>query len=194
MNYDVVYVGATVYKRDVTWWPSAGMIDGHTARLLSFVSIQWIRWTSDNFYVCFPPPPSKVTWLLHLVSIKSLFKKKHVHPCVTLAICVNGHRNTKIYKYVSPSALHSGRAGFPDWFLFRCDPAQLIPAALECFISFLIKNDGVCGFFIRNFSNVRRQTIKTKRKRAKDRNVIHFDISRVAVKRKSPTIQGSQYS
>lgn len=120
--YDVVYVGATVYKRDVTWWPSAGMIDGHTARLLSFVSIQWIRWTSDNFYVCFPP--SKVTWLLHLVSIKSLFKKKHVHPCVTLAICVNGHRNTKIYKYVSPSALHSGRAGFPDWFLFRWGPAH----------------------------------------------------------------------
>lgn len=112
--------------------------------------------------MCVSPPQKSLGCCILCPS--SHFSKRNMSIRVWLWQYVS--TDTEILKSTNMCLLPHCIPAAPDFQIDFCsDGAQLIPAALECFISFLIKNDGVCGFFIRNFSNVRRQTIKTKRKR-----------------------------
>jgi hypothetical protein len=144
------------------------MIDGHTARLLSFVSIQWIRWTSDNFCVCFPPQKS----LGCCISCPSShFSKRNMSIRVTLAICVNGHTNTKSTNMCLLP--HCIPRRISRLIFVQMGPAQPSPAQHLNVISFLIKRRRVRLFHLKLFKCPTTNN-KDKKKKAQDRNVIHF--------------------
>lgn len=160
------------------------MIDGHTARLLSFVSIQWIRWTSDNFYVCvFPLKSHLAASCVHQVTV--FFKKKHMSIRVWLWQYVSTDTNI-----LNLQICVSFRIGIPRR-ISRLIFVQMVPSQPSTWMlfHFSLKATACAAFSFETFQMSDDKQSRQKEKKAQDRNVT-FHIFPVVLERKSPTIKG----